>query len=44
MLMTIGIGIATLDLSFLPITYFYALKFGTTLELQLSTFFALLER
>lgn len=35
-LMTIGLLIATLDLSFLPITYFYALHFGTDLNLQLS--------
>lgn len=34
-LMIIGIAVATLDLSFLPITYFYALRFNTTLKLQL---------
>jgi len=34
-LMTIGLLVATLDLSFLPITYFYALHFGTSLNLQL---------
>ena len=29
-----GIALATLDLCWLPITYYYALKFGTNLRLQ----------
>lgn len=37
-LMVVGIIVATLDLSFLPITYFYALKYGTALKLQISMF------
>ena len=33
-ILIVGVFLATLDLCCLPITYYYALKFGTSLKLQ----------